>query len=45
MGKQAHDTRLVAAMIVHQITHLISFNTTDFKRFNEIVAIDPCEIL
>lgn len=41
MGKQAHDTRLVAAMIAHQITHLLTFNTADFKRFAEITAIDP----
>lgn len=41
MGKQAHDTRLVAAMIANQITHLLTFNTGDFKRFTEITAIDP----
>jgi predicted nucleic acid-binding protein len=43
-GKQAHDTRLVAAMIVHQISHLLTFNTDDFKRFSEIEAIDPRDI-
>jgi predicted nucleic acid-binding protein len=43
-GKQAHDTRLVAAMIVHQITHLLTFNTDDFKRFSEITAIAPRNI-
>ncbi len=40
-GKQAHDTRLVAAMMAHQISHLLTFNTADFKRFTEITAIDP----
>lgn len=40
-GKQVHDTRLVAAMIVHQMTHLLTFNTDDFKRFTEINAVDP----
>lgn len=44
MGKQVHDTRLVAAMIVHQITHLLTFNTDDFKRFSEITAIAPHQI-
>jgi predicted nucleic acid-binding protein len=44
MGKQLHDTRLVAAMMVHQITHLLTFNTDDFKRFAEITAIDPRDI-
>ena len=40
-GKQVHDTRLVAAMVVHQISHLLTFNTKDFKHFTEITAIDP----
>ncbi len=40
-GKKVHDTRLVAAAIAHQITHLLTFNTDDFKRFTEITAIDP----
>jgi len=44
MGKQVHDTRLVAAMIEHKITRLLTFNTDDFKRFSEITAIDPRSI-
>lgn len=44
MGKQAHDARLVAAMVAHQITHLLTFNTADFKRFAEITAIEPRSI-
>jgi len=45
MGKQVHDARLVAAMITHQITHLLTFNIDDFKRFPEIVVIDPRSII
>ncbi|KAF3886688.1 MULTISPECIES: type II toxin-antitoxin system VapC family toxin [Nostocales] len=41
LGKQTHDTRLVAAMIAHQITYLLSFNVNDFKRFSEIQVVDP----
>lgn len=41
LGKNVHDARLVAAMIQHKITHLLTFNTKDFKRFNEIITIDP----
>lgn len=41
MGKKVHDARLVAAMITHQITHLLTFNIDDFKRFSEIVVVDP----
>lgn len=44
IGKLAHDTRLVAAMIAHNLTHLLTFNTKDFKRFSEITVIDPRSI-
>lgn len=40
-GKQAHDARLVAAMRVHNLTYLLTFNTTDFKRFSFITAVSP----
>jgi hypothetical protein len=43
MGKKVHDARLVAAMITHQMTHLLTFNIDDFKRkrFSAIVVVDP----
>ena len=44
VGKQAHDTRLVAAMIAHKLTHLLTFNADDFKRFSEITVVDPQSI-
>ena len=44
-GKPAHGTRLVAAMITHNLTHLLTFNTKDFRRFSEITAVDPRTIL
>ena len=40
-GKQTHDARLVAAMSVHNLTHLLTFNTDDFKRFATITAVNP----
>ena len=40
-GKNVHDTRLVAAMLTHNITHLLTFNVKDFKRFTEIITVDP----
>ncbi len=43
-GKNVHDTRLVAAMLTHNITHLLTFNVKDFKRFSEINVIDPQNI-
>jgi hypothetical protein len=29
---------------VHGMTHLLTFNTSDFRRFSEITAIDPRSI-
>ena len=40
-GKKSHDARLVAAMKVHGVSHLLTFNTDDFKRFPGIVTINP----
>lgn len=41
LGKQVHDTRIVAAMNIHRVTNLLTFNTADFKRFSNIVLVDP----
>ena len=40
-GKQAHDTRLVAAMLIHEIPQILTFNVQDFLRFAEITILDP----
>lgn len=42
-GVQVHDARLVAAMISHGVTHILTFNTADFARYatEGIVAVDP----
>jgi predicted nucleic acid-binding protein len=41
LGKQVHDARIVAAMNVHQITKLLTFNLKDFRRFQQITLLDP----
>ena len=45
-GVQVHDARLVAAMKTHDITHILTFNTTDFDRYASIgiVAVDPTSV-
>lgn len=45
-GVQVHDARLVATMIVHGVTHILTFNTSDFVRYSPtgIVAVDPAKI-
>jgi len=41
MGKQVHDARIVAAMNIHGVKNLLTFNLDDFKRYSDITAIDP----
>jgi predicted nucleic acid-binding protein len=43
-GKNAHDARLVAAMAVHGLTHLLTFNTADFARFPGVTTLDPLAV-
>ena len=40
-GKNTHDPRLVAAMIVHGIGSILTFDVQDFARYTEIVVADP----
>jgi hypothetical protein len=44
LGKNAHDTRLVAAMKVHDISHLLTFNTKDFQRYQGITLTTPQDV-
>ncbi len=44
LGKNAHDARIAAAMIVHNITHLLTLNVSDFKRFQGITALEPKDV-
>lgn len=45
LGKNAHDARLVAAMVVHGVTHLLTFNDADFRRFPAITVLTPAAVL
>ena len=40
-GAQVHDARLVAAMHVHQVTHLLTFNVRDFARYAGVTPVHP----
>jgi len=44
-GKRAHDARLVAAMQLHQITHILTLNPTDFQSFAGITVLTPADVL
>lgn len=42
MGVNVYDARLVAVMRVHELTHILTFNTKDFTRYaNEITPVHP----
>jgi predicted nucleic acid-binding protein len=43
-GKPAHDARLVAAMHVHGISAILTFDRTGFSRYDGIEVIDPADI-
>lgn len=40
-GKSTYDARLVAAMKVHNITHIMTFNGQDFRRYSGITVLMP----
>lgn len=43
-GKTSHDARLVAAMKVHGVTHVLTFNVEDFRRFEGIQVLHPNDV-
>jgi predicted nucleic acid-binding protein len=43
-GVQVHDAKLAAAMIVHQIPHILTLNAADFSRYPGIEAVHPAKI-
>ncbi len=48
IGKQVHDTRLVAVCHVHAVTHLLTLNVSDFVRMAGfgpgVVVVDPASV-
>jgi hypothetical protein len=44
IGVQVHDACLVAAMNVHSIGNLLTFNTADFVRYG-LNTVDPAIVL
>lgn len=40
-GVQVHDARLVAAMKVHGVKRILTFNERDFARYADIEAVHP----
>ena len=44
-GKPTYDARLIAAMQVHGISSIVTFNTSDFRRYAGVEVIDPAELV
>src|SRR5450759_2894255 len=40
-GIKVHDARIVAAMSVHQVSKILTFDLGDFRRYESITVIDP----
>jgi predicted nucleic acid-binding protein len=43
-GKPAHDARLVAAMQVHGLTAILTFDKTGFSRYAGIEVVSPADV-
>jgi predicted nucleic acid-binding protein len=41
LGVQVHDARLVAAMRVHGVEHILTLNVPDFSRYRGIAVLHP----
>ena len=44
-GVQVHDARLVAFMEAQGITHLVTLNAADFRRYTNVVIIEPAGLI
>lgn len=44
-GRQAHDARLVAVMLAHKVSHLLTLNIGDFARYTEITVVHPATVI
>ncbi|WRH65462.1 MAG: type II toxin-antitoxin system VapC family toxin [Planktothrix sp. GU0601_MAG3] len=45
MGKRTHDARLIAVMLANNITHILTFNPSDFGLKSRITVICPRQLV
>lgn len=43
-GRRIFDTRLLAVMLVHGATHLLTFDVGDFPKVSSITVVHPSEV-
>src|SRR6266849_2646921 len=44
IGVNVHDARLVAAMLIHGVTHILTANVKDSARYAAVTAVAPNQI-
>jgi predicted nucleic acid-binding protein len=44
-GKRAHDARIAAVMLSHDVTCVLTLNTADFETLPGITAVHPASVL
>jgi predicted nucleic acid-binding protein len=44
-GVQVHDARIVAAMLAHGVTQILTLNPRDFQRFTEVTVLHPADVV
>lgn len=42
---QVHDARLAALMLTNSISHILTFNVADFRRYPGISAVTPTDVI
>jgi predicted nucleic acid-binding protein len=45
VGVNAHEARLVATMQVHGVSRILTFNASDFKRYQNLDVLTPHSVL
>jgi predicted nucleic acid-binding protein len=40
-GKLVHDANVVATMVANRLTRLATLNTADFRRFEDVITLEP----
>lgn len=45
MGKRTHDLRLIAVMLTHNVTHLLTLNPRDFPTVPNLTIVQPQDLL
>ncbi len=43
-GVQVHDAHIAATLEVHGVSHLLTYNGDDFKRFRGLIPVHPEEV-